>query len=45
VEKQDSPATVPASIGDPVAAVERPNSLVIVVLAGLVKRKRSMARR
>jgi SRSO17 transposase len=43
VEKQDSPAAVPASIGDPVAAVERANSLVIVVLAGLLKRKRSIA--
>lgn len=30
-------------IGDPVAAVERANSLVIVVLAGLLKRKRSIA--
>ena len=29
--------------GDPVAAVERANSLVIVVLAGLLKRKRSIA--
>jgi hypothetical protein len=43
VEKQDSPAAVPASIGNPVAAVERANSLVIVVLAGLLKRKRSIA--
>ena len=34
---------MPAGIGDPVAAVERANSLVIVVLAGLLKRKRSIA--
>ena len=34
---------MPAGIGDPVAAVGRANSLVIVVLAGLLKRKRSIA--
>ena len=43
MEKQDNPAAVPASIGDPVAAVERANALVSVVLAGLLKRKRSIA--
>lgn len=41
--KQDIPAAVPASIGDPVAAVERANALVRGVLAGLLKRKRSAA--
>jgi hypothetical protein len=44
VEKQeDGPATVPASIGDPVAAVERANAMVTALLAGLLKRKRSIA--
>ena len=44
MEKQeDGPAAVPASIGDPVAAVERANALVRTVLAGLLKRKRSVA--
>lgn len=41
--KQNSLAAVPASIGDPVAAVDRANALVSVVLAGLLKRKRSIA--
>ena len=44
MEKQeDDPAAVPASIGDPVAAVERANALVTALLAGLLKRKRSIA--
>jgi hypothetical protein len=43
VEKQGDPAAVPASIGDPVEAVERANALVRAVLAGLLKRKRSIA--
>jgi hypothetical protein len=43
VTKQDSPAAVPASIGDPVAAVDRANALVRAVLGGLLKRKRSIA--
>ena len=43
MEKQDIPATVPASIGDPIEAVERANALVRAVLAGLLKRKRSIA--
>ena len=41
--KEDDPAAVPASIGDPVAAVERANALVTALLAGLLKRKRSIA--
>jgi hypothetical protein len=43
VKKQDDPAAVPASIGDPVAAVERANALVSAVLGRLLKRKRSIA--
>lgn len=43
MEKQELPAAVPASIGDPVTAVERANSLVSAVLAGLLKRRRSVA--
>jgi DDE superfamily endonuclease len=43
VKKLDGPAAVPASIGDPVAAVERANVLVTAFLAGLLKRKRSIA--
>jgi DDE superfamily endonuclease len=43
VEKQDIPAAVPASIGDPIEAVERANALVRAVLAGLLKRERSIA--
>jgi hypothetical protein len=43
VEKQDIPAAVPASIGDPIEAVERANVLVRAVLAGLLQRKRSIA--
>jgi hypothetical protein len=43
VEKQeDGPAAVPASIGDPVVAVERANALVTAVLSGLLKRKLSI---
>ncbi len=34
---------MPASIGDPVVAVERANALVSAVLSGLLKRKRSIA--
>ena len=41
--KQDDPAAVPASIGDPVAAVERANVLVTALLARLLKQKRSVA--
>lgn len=41
--KQDIPAAVPASIGDPVAAVARANALVSAVLGRLLKRKRSIA--
>ena len=41
--KQDIPAAVPASIGDPIAAVDRANALVSAVLGGLLKRKRSIA--
>ena len=44
MEKQeDDPAAAPASIGDPVAAVERANALVTALLAGLLKRKRSIS--
>lgn len=43
MEKLDDPAAVPASIGDPVLAVERANALVSAVLSGLLKRKRSIA--
>lgn len=43
MEKQDIPAAVPASIGDPIEAVERANVLVRAVLAGLLQRKRSIA--
>jgi hypothetical protein len=43
VEKQQLPAAVPASIGDPVLAVEKANALVSAVLSGLLKRKRSIA--
>ena len=43
MEKQELPAAVPASVGDPVLAVERANALVSVVLSGLLKRKRSIA--
>jgi hypothetical protein len=43
VEKQVIPAAVPASIGDPIEAVERANVLVRAVLAGLLQRKRSIA--
>jgi hypothetical protein len=43
VEKQNDPAAVPASIGDSVMAVERANALVRAVLAGLLKRERSVA--
>lgn len=43
MKKQELPAAVPARIGDPVAAVERANALVRAVLAGLLKRKRSVA--
>jgi SRSO17 transposase len=43
VEKQDIPAAVPASIGDPIEAVERANVLVRTVLAELLTRKRSIA--
>ena len=43
MEKQDIPATVPASTGDPIEAVERANALVRAVRAGLLKRKRSIA--
>jgi hypothetical protein len=43
VGKQELPAAVPASIGDPVLAVERANALVSAVLSGLLKRKRSIA--
>lgn len=43
MEKQELPAAVPASIGDPIAAIERANALVSVALSGLLKRKRSIA--
>ena len=43
MEKQDAPAAVPASIGDPVAAVEQANALVRAFLASVLKRKRSVA--
>jgi hypothetical protein len=43
VEKQELPAAVPVSIGDPVVAVERANALVSAVLSGLLMRKRSIA--
>jgi hypothetical protein len=43
VEKQADPAAVPASIGDPVIAVERANALVSAFLAGLLKQERSVA--
>jgi SRSO17 transposase len=42
VTKQDDPAAVAASIGDPVVAIERANALVMAVLSGLLKRKRSV---
>lgn len=43
MEKPEDPAAVPASIGDAVEAVERANALVSVFLAGLLRRKRSVA--
>jgi RNA-directed DNA polymerase len=43
VTEEDGPAAVPARIGDPVVAVGRADALVRTVLAGLLKRKRSVA--